>query len=446
MRLVASVKPTARGADDQRASPKEPSSVKGVDARTGRNGPGTFTARAWCGVPSTAMHSTSAAMRACMNPRLDEDPTKSPQVYLFEKNETLKAPGEGPGPAQESRIVDVHLRSIDGPVAFDRYVLDPVERRLSRDGDPLVLPARAFELLTTLIAHRGEALSREELYDLLWPGGSVEDANLSQNIYLLRRALDPGGDGRRFIQTLPRHGYRFAVPVRRIRTHGEARALLRLRAIHVAVAACLCALTLLLAGSAVRSMDVPLPHSAGVSYALGVYHWNMRTPAQVERSLGYFASTVREAPQSALGYAGLADAYAIQADNTDDRSRLQKQYLRLAERYRDAALARDPNSAEAHTVSAFLDERFYGNVPLAEREFRVALTTNPNYATAHHWHAIVRFAGGDIQGAVREWELAHQTRADLGSDFTLAWDRILLRAPLRERGLNALGNARPSAQ
>ena len=81
------------------------------------------------------------------------------------------------------------------PVAFDRYVLQPDERRLLLDGKPVVLRGKAFELLAILVAHGGAAVSRDALYELLWPNGAVEDGNLTQNVYLLRRTLDPAGGG-----------------------------------------------------------------------------------------------------------------------------------------------------------------------------------------------------------------------------------------------------------
>lgn len=289
---------------------------------------------------------------------------------------------------------------------FDRFELRANERRLLRDGKPVAISGKCFDLLAILLEHQGATVSRERLYALLWPEGFVEDGNLTQTVYVLRRLLDPSGRGRRYIETIPRHGYRFAVPVMS-RTQPAAH-MRRPPLWRVTATAVLCAMTMLLAGASLQTSGAPLSSDAAVSYAIGVYHWNMRTDAEVDRSVHYFSDTVKEAPASALGYAGLADAYAIKADGTDANSPQERRYLTLAERYRDEALARDPNNVEALTVAAFISERFYNDRDLAERLYARALTLNPHYATAHHWHAILRFSKGDIAGAVAEWEEAHR--------------------------------------
>jgi|SRR5579884_3232578 len=282
-------------------------------------------------------------------------------------------------------------------VAFDRFVLDLAARRLTFDGAPIALHARAFDLLAILVEHRGQAVSREHLYELLWPQGFVEDGNLTQHIYLLRRVLDPSGNGRRFIETLPRHGYRFAAPVSVPRRRPR-------HAVTAALAACLLCVTLVLSGSALRPQAAPLPAQAAIAYALGLYHWNMRTSAEIARSIPYFKRTIELAPRNPLGYAGLADVYLIKADDKDSA---MWHYVRLAERYRDRALALDPNNAEAHAVTAFIDNEFDNDAAAAEREYAIVFALKPEYATAHHWHAVMRFAHGDIAGALQEWEFAH---------------------------------------
>ncbi len=304
--------------------------------------------------------------------------------------------------------MDGRLGSNEGPVlAFDRYVLDVKARRLMHQGKPIALPARAFELLVVLVQHRGAAVTREELYQLLWPQGFVEDGNLTQNIYLLRRVLDPSGSGRRFIETLPRHGYRFVAPVVNAPVRGPLammRRIPRAQLLRVWAVTCLAMLTLTLSGSHVHAIPSLEPRAA-LSYALGVYHWNMRTPEQMERSITYFTRTIRLSPRSPLGYAGLAGVYAIDAQ---DENPSAKRYLRLAERYRDEALARDPNNPEALAVSAFIYSVFLRSPMAAEREYARVFAFKPEYATGHHWHAVMYFSEGNLRDAIHEWELAHQ--------------------------------------
>lgn len=98
---------------------------------------------------------------------------------------------------------------------FGAFRLEPRERRLSRDGDPIAIPPKAFDLLVMLVEEPDRLLRKEHLIERLWPGVFVEEVNLAQNISTIRRAL--GGDGREaFIQTVAGSGYRFVASVRAV--------------------------------------------------------------------------------------------------------------------------------------------------------------------------------------------------------------------------------------
>jgi DNA-binding winged helix-turn-helix (wHTH) protein len=93
---------------------------------------------------------------------------------------------------------------------FGPFRLIPDQRRLERDGEAVGMTPKAFDLLVALVRHRSRALSKDELLELVWPGASVEEGNLAQQVLLLRRALADAGD---CVATIPRHGYRFIAPV-----------------------------------------------------------------------------------------------------------------------------------------------------------------------------------------------------------------------------------------
>lgn len=93
---------------------------------------------------------------------------------------------------------------------FGPFRLVPDQRRLERDGSPIALTGKAFDLLVTLVQHHNRALSKDEILTLVWSGSIVEEGNLAQQVLLLRRALVDAGD---CVATLPRHGYRFVAPV-----------------------------------------------------------------------------------------------------------------------------------------------------------------------------------------------------------------------------------------
>ena len=94
-------------------------------------------------------------------------------------------------------------------LSFDDFVVDTVERQLYRETEPLHLTPRAFDLLLVFVQRPTELLTREELLEAVWPERIVEDANLTQTVFLLRKVLGDDGEGRRFLVTEPGRGYRF---------------------------------------------------------------------------------------------------------------------------------------------------------------------------------------------------------------------------------------------
>jgi len=97
---------------------------------------------------------------------------------------------------------------------FGNLRFDPVRRVIYSPKGPVHLPPREADLLTVLIEARGEVLSKDVLLHRVWNDCEVEEGNLTQQISLLRRALASTGDPTAFIETIPRVGYRFAVPAR----------------------------------------------------------------------------------------------------------------------------------------------------------------------------------------------------------------------------------------
>src|SRR5215475_12473952 len=101
---------------------------------------------------------------------------------------------------------------------FGGFQLDAARRRLFRQGAPVALAPKLVETLVFLVENRDRTLLKDELMQALWAGTFVEEANLSQNIFLLRKALGDDRNGHSFIHTVPRSGYRFVAPVSEIET------------------------------------------------------------------------------------------------------------------------------------------------------------------------------------------------------------------------------------
>jgi DNA-binding winged helix-turn-helix (wHTH) protein len=101
----------------------------------------------------------------------------------------------------------------DAAYAFGPFRLDPEDRRLTREGEPVELNARYFDALLLMIATPGRLVSKDRFHDEVWRGIPVTDEALTQCIRTLRRALDDDAAAPRYIETVPRHGYRFIAEV-----------------------------------------------------------------------------------------------------------------------------------------------------------------------------------------------------------------------------------------
>ena len=105
---------------------------------------------------------------------------------------------------------------------FEHFRVDPRKRLLSARGEPVPLPPKALDLLVLLVQNSDRVLKKEELMQALWPDAAVEESNLTQNIFLLRKAFGEGAHDHRYIVTVPGRGYRFVSHVRHVAGVGAA--------------------------------------------------------------------------------------------------------------------------------------------------------------------------------------------------------------------------------
>jgi DNA-binding winged helix-turn-helix (wHTH) protein len=96
---------------------------------------------------------------------------------------------------------------------FGEFRLKVGARLLERDGQPVALGSKAFEVLTCLVLDAGSVVTKDKLLTTVWPESFVEEGNLSQQIFALRRAL---GDQAKIIVTVPGRGYQFTARVREV--------------------------------------------------------------------------------------------------------------------------------------------------------------------------------------------------------------------------------------
>ncbi len=102
----------------------------------------------------------------------------------------------------------------NGIYEFAPFRLDRQERLLQRDGATISLTPKAFDLLLALLERAGKLVEKEELFQTVWPDTMVEESNLSSNIALIRKALGDDAAAPRFVETVPKRGYRFIAEVR----------------------------------------------------------------------------------------------------------------------------------------------------------------------------------------------------------------------------------------
>ncbi len=100
---------------------------------------------------------------------------------------------------------------------FGPFLVDSSERLLLRNNQLFPLPPKVFETLLIFVQHNGHVLDKDELLNRVWPNTVVEESNLTQAVYALRKALGQRPDGHPYIETIPRRGYRFMAEVREVR-------------------------------------------------------------------------------------------------------------------------------------------------------------------------------------------------------------------------------------
>jgi DNA-binding winged helix-turn-helix (wHTH) protein len=106
-----------------------------------------------------------------------------------------------------------------GVISFGPFRVIRARRILERNGAPVQIGSRAFDILVHLLEHPGEVVSRRALLGAAWPDTNIEEGNLRFQMMMLRRAL---GSGKTFIVNVPGRGYCFTASVTYLRHRCEA--------------------------------------------------------------------------------------------------------------------------------------------------------------------------------------------------------------------------------
>jgi DNA-binding winged helix-turn-helix (wHTH) protein/Tfp pilus assembly protein PilF len=262
---------------------------------------------------------------------------------------------------------------------FGVFEVDPAAGELRKRGFRLRLREQPFRLLLALLAAAGRVVTRDQLRQELWPDGTfVEfDRAINKAVSELRAVLGDAASSARFVETLPKRGYRFIGPVEEMR-------------------------------DSTSTEHSPEVHRDGrFAYVTGRYLWNRRTVSDLHSSITLFEQALAVESHRAMAYSGLADANVVLGIWG---LRPPETAFGVARRAATRALELNANLAEAHTSIAEVLTGYEWDWGRAERHYRHALSLNAGYATAHHWYAQLLVSLGRYAEAVSHIELAR--RAD----------------------------------
>ncbi len=234
----------------------------------------------------------------------------------------------------------------DARFVFEPFELDPSRHRLSAAGEPVAISERYLDVLHLLVARAGQIVSKEDLQQAGWKDVAVGENSLEQAISGLRRVLGTQVSGVAYIETVPRRGYRFGVPVTRVAPRGSDADLDALLAPHRAFIEGRAALETLEVGRVTRAREI-------------------------------FERALRSDPDHASARIGLANACVMQFEMTRADPAPDVAALGLAVDHAREACRLDPRSGEAWATLGFVLDRT-GNRLDAQAASRRAVTLEPD--------------------------------------------------------------------
>lgn len=364
---------------------------------------------------------------------------------------------------------------------FGPFRLDAHERLLTREGASVSLTPKAFDLLLALVKRPGRLVEKEELFQAVWPDTIVEESNLSSNIALIRKALGDGTNGERYIETVPKRGYRF---VAKVKSQNDVAAgpVAQEPATPVSTGDAQ-PITSDVKSAASRSNRSVIILSA-LAFLLPVFigvglwqYFRLEKRAkvtelefkgnfyllkwkedEVRKGIEYYNKAVILDPNSASAYEGLATAWTFLSDlHMSPREAMPKAKAAAVN-----ALEQDETSASTHATLGLIKAQYDWDWVGAEQELKRALTLDPEYEPAHrlygfHLIAVGRFDEaqaemkrslesdplnnwgmwglGDSFYFARQYEQAiEQYRRAIGVESKLHWTRLMLGCVYEQQG------------
>jgi DNA-binding winged helix-turn-helix (wHTH) protein/Tfp pilus assembly protein PilF len=284
---------------------------------------------------------------------------------------------------------------------FDRFEVDPQRRLLLRDGYPVPLTEKPFQVLLVLLSRVDQVVSRERLLDAVWSDCHVTEANLTQSISVLRKALGETPESRRFIVTVPRQGYRFVASLEKEGEPEERRSPRWRWAAIFAVALVLAALV-----PWQWSGDAnPDREAASTLCQRAQMLARNRTPDGIRQAVPLFHQALTLDPDYEPALIGISDVYLFHGYYRLARIPPRRAYSRAAWAAQ-RVLDRNPDSFEAITNLAFIAWMNDRDPARAEPLFRRAEGLCPDCPKTIHWFALFLITHGRVDEAQERLERA----------------------------------------
>jgi DNA-binding winged helix-turn-helix (wHTH) protein/tetratricopeptide (TPR) repeat protein len=294
---------------------------------------------------------------------------------------------------------------------FDGWTVDRVSGEISRDGHMTRLPQQPLRILIELTDRAGEVVTREQLVKALWPQGVVDfDNGLNVAVRKLRVALDDVGDTSRYVETLPRVGYRFigklgtAVPPAAI----EATPARSVRGMWLLLAFAVVALAAGLGifwfgeRSAGGTSHVPSAHAEEL-YVEGMHQRSRRDVDATALALAKLEEAIKEDPEYAQAWAGYSRTLssAVVRQLTTPAEGLPK-----ARAAAERALRLDPGVADAHVTLLHIHMDFDKDFAAATRDLEQARQLGLNTASFWHYSAMWHAQQGRVEEGLADMRRA----------------------------------------
>lgn len=298
-----------------------------------------------------------------------------------------------------------------GILQFDGWTVDRVSGEISRDGHMTRLPQQPLRILIELADRAGEVVTREQLVKALWPQGVVDfDNGLNVAMRKLRVALDDVGDTPRYVETLPRVGYRFigklgtAVPPAAIESTPtrSVRGMLLLLALAVVALVAGLGIFWLSERSADGTRHVPSARAEEL-YVEGMHQRSRRDVDATALALAKLEEAIKEDPEYAEAWAGYSRTLssAVVRQLTTPAEGLPK-----ARAAAERALRLDPGVADAHVTLLHIHMDFDKDFASATRDLETARQLGLNTASFWHYSAMWHAQQGRVEEGLADMRRA----------------------------------------